>query len=228
MKGLRVKRCEALVEDDEVGVLEQRPGNVEATALAVRELPTGLADHLQQSGRHAVDKVSEAKLAAEGFGLPQILGRRRPAAAHEQVEGEGAREDVVFVKLRRPHDTPAPALRAQCLPVKALEEQETRLRQAQANKEGGKGRLAAAGRAFKEDAVAHTDLQTARPQNRLAVPMVAEDEVARIEHRLAVFTLASVGAERHGAGRWCTGLRTRSGVEEEGDLLPGDHRAHQI
>ena len=43
---LGVQRREALVEDDHVGVLEQRPGHVEAAALAVGELPAGLADHL--------------------------------------------------------------------------------------------------------------------------------------------------------------------------------------
>ena len=109
-EGLRVKRREALVEDDEVGVLEQRPGDVEAAPFAVGELPTRLADHLLQPGRHAVEEVPEAELAADGFGLLQIFGLRRPAAAHQQIEGEGSREDVVLVELRRGHHVPPPAL----------------------------------------------------------------------------------------------------------------------
>ena len=83
MKGLRVKRCEALVEDDEVGVLEKRPGDVEATPFAVGELPASLTDHLLQSGWHTVEEIPKAEFAAEGFSLLQIFGLCRPATAHE-------------------------------------------------------------------------------------------------------------------------------------------------
>ena len=37
-----------------------------------------------------------------------IPGRRRPPAAHQQVEGQGAGEDVVLVKLRYERDAPPP------------------------------------------------------------------------------------------------------------------------
>ena len=45
-EGLRVKRREALIEDDQVCVLEERPGDVEAAPFTVGELPTRLADQL--------------------------------------------------------------------------------------------------------------------------------------------------------------------------------------
>ena len=144
-ESLRVKCREALIEDDQVCVLEERPGDVEAAPFTMGELPASLADSLQQSGRHAVEKVSKTERAAEGFGLLQIFGLRRPAAAHQQVEGEGFREDVVLVELRRPYHTPPPALGPKRLPVEALEEEETRLRQAQANEEGGESGLTAHG-----------------------------------------------------------------------------------
>ena len=107
-EGLRVKRREALVEDDEGCVLEERPGDVEAAPFAVGELPTRLADQLQHPSRHAVKEVPEAELAADGFGLVQIFGLCGPAAAHQEVEGEGSREDVVLMELRRGHHLPPP------------------------------------------------------------------------------------------------------------------------
>jgi len=46
-EGLRVKRREALIEDDKVCVLEERPGDVEAAPFTMGELPASLADSLQ-------------------------------------------------------------------------------------------------------------------------------------------------------------------------------------
>ena len=227
-EGLRVKRREALIEDDQVCVLEERPGDVEAAPFTMGELPASLADSLQQSGRHAVEKVSKAERASEGFGLLQIFGMRRPAAAQQQVEGKGFREDVVFVELRRPYHAPPPALGPKRLPVEALEEEETRLRQAEANEKGGKGGLAATGGAFKKDAVTRADPQVATSENGLAPLVVAEDEITRIEDRLAVLSLGSAGAERESVGRRPTDLWTSPGVKEEGNLLPGDCRTHEI
>ena len=98
-KGLRVKRRKALVEDDKSCVLEERPGDVEAAPFSVGELPTRLTDQLQHPGRHSVKELPEAELAADGFGLLQIFGLCGPAAAHQEVEGEGSREDVVLMEL---------------------------------------------------------------------------------------------------------------------------------
>ena len=90
----RVKRRKALVQNDEVSTLQQRPGNVEAAAFTVRELPSCLSDRLQQPGRHAVEQVPETELAAEGFGLLNIFGLGWPAATQQQVEGECAGQNV--------------------------------------------------------------------------------------------------------------------------------------
>jgi len=227
-EGLRVKRREALIEDDKVCVLEERAGDVEAAPFTMGELPASLADSLQQSGRHAVKEVPKAERAAEGFSLLQIFGLRRPAATQQQVEGESFREDVVLVELRRPHHAPPPALGPKRLPVEALEEEETRLRQAQANEKGGEGGLAATGGAFEENAVTRADPQVATSENGLAPLVVAEDEVTRIEDRLSVRSLGSAGAERESEGRRPTDLWTSPGVEEEGSLLPRDRRTHEI
>ena len=69
MEGFRVKRRKTLVEDNKISILEQRPSDVEATPFAMGKLPASLADHLLQSGWHAVKEVPKAKLAAKGFGL---------------------------------------------------------------------------------------------------------------------------------------------------------------
>ena len=171
---------------------------------------------LQQSGRHAVEEVPKAERATEGFSLLQIFGLRRPAAAHQQVEGEGFREDVVFVELRCPRHAPPPALRPKRLPVEALEEELTGLRQAQASEKGGEGGLAATGGAFEEDAVTRADPQVATSENGLAPLVVAEDEVTRIEDRLSVLSLGRAGAERQCVGRRPTDLWTSPSVEEGG------------
>jgi hypothetical protein len=227
-EGLRVKRREALIKDDKVCVLEECPGDVEAAPFTMGELPASLADSLQQSGRHAVEEIPKAERAAENFGLLQIFGLRWPAAAQQQVEGEGFREDVVFVELRRPHHAPPPALGPKRLPVEALEEEVTRLRQAQASEKGREGGLTATGGAFEEDAVTRTDPQVATSENGLAPLVVAEDEVTRIEDRLSVLSLGRAGTERESVGRRPTELWTSPGVEEEGNLLPGDRCTHEI
>jgi hypothetical protein len=222
IKGLRVECGEAFIEDDEVGILEKRAGDVEAAPFAVGELPTGLTDHLLQSGWHTVEEVSEAEFAAKGLSLLQIFGRCRPAAAHQQIERESSREDVVFVKLRGTRHTPLPAFSPQCLPVEPTEEEEARLRQAQASEERSKSRLAAAGRTCEEDTVASADLKTTRPEDRFILPVVAEDEIARLENRLCVLSFTMAGAEGEGKGRSTIDLRAGPGVEKQSDLLPCD------
>jgi hypothetical protein len=149
LQGFRVQGRKALVEDDEVGVLEQGPGDVEPAALAVGELPAGLADQLPQPRRHAAEEVIEAELAADVFGCCDIRGLRRPAPAHEQVEGEGFGEHVVFVELGRGHYTSASTLGSQGLSIEPTQEQETGLGHAQAAEQGGQSGFAAAGRPFE-------------------------------------------------------------------------------
>jgi hypothetical protein len=80
---------------------------------------------------------------AQGFGLGDVLRLRWPAAAHEQVEGKGSREDVVIVELRRRHDPPPPARGPQGLVVKPSQEDEAGFRLAQSREQSRQGRLAA-------------------------------------------------------------------------------------
>ncbi len=227
-EGLRVKRREALIEDDEVCVLEERPGDVEAAPFAMGELPARLADHLQQSGWHAVEEVPEAELAAEGFGLLQIFRLCRPAAAHQQVEGEGSREDVVLVELRRPHHAPPPALGPERLPVESLEEEETRLRARRPVRREARVDLPPPEGPSRRMRSPAQIRRLHASENRLAPLVVAEDEIVRIEDWLAVLALARAGVEREGEGRRSTDLRAGRRVEEEGDLLPGNRCAHEM
>ena len=153
-KAFGVERGEALVEDDEIGSLQQRPRDVETASLAVGELPSRLADDLEQSRGHPVEEVPEAEVPADGFRVLEILGRRRPAAAHQQVEGEGLCQHVVLVELRCGGYVPTPALRAQGLPVEAAKEEETGLGGSQPDEEGCERGFASAGGTFEEEPVA--------------------------------------------------------------------------
>ena len=42
LEGVRVKRCETLVEDTQVSTLEKRPGDVETTPFTMGKLPASL------------------------------------------------------------------------------------------------------------------------------------------------------------------------------------------
>lgn len=90
-----------LVQNDQIRALQQRASHKHSAPLAVRKLPSGFADHLQQAGGHAIQQVAQAERAANFFGFSEIFFSRRPAAPHQQIESERAGQHVVFVKLRR-------------------------------------------------------------------------------------------------------------------------------
>jgi hypothetical protein len=123
----------------------------------MRELPAGLADQLPQPSRHATEEVIEAELTAEAFGRFDIFRLRRPAASHEQVEGKGFGEHVVFVELGRGDHASSPALGPQGLSIEPAAEQEAGFRNAQAAEQGGQGRFTATGRTVEEEPVARAD-----------------------------------------------------------------------
>ena len=118
----------ALIKNNEIGLLQQRPGDVETAPLTVRKLPACLADHLQHLSWHPVEQISEAELAANGVSLSHIVRLWRPAPAHQQIEGEGAGEDMVLMELRRSYYPPPPALGPERLSVQTPEEQKAGLR----------------------------------------------------------------------------------------------------
>ena len=152
----------------------------------MRELPPRLAHHLEESGRHPLQEIPQAEVTAEGLGLLEICGLRRPSAPHQEVEGEGLREDVVLVELGGGRHPAPPALRPQGRSVEALQEEEPRLGQAQADEEGGEGRLAAAGRTFQQEPLARVDSQADALEDGSATVAVAKHQVVRLEHGLVV------------------------------------------
>ena len=83
MQRLGIQGRKALVEDDELGLLEQSPGHVESAALAVGKLPAGLADQLPQPRRHAAEEVIKAELAADMFSRLDIRGLQAPHPASQ-------------------------------------------------------------------------------------------------------------------------------------------------
>ena len=87
---LRVEGGKALVENDDVGVLQESPRHIETAALAMREPPSRLPDHLPQPSRHLVEQVAETEFTADGFRLLNVCRLGRPVATQQQVEGERA------------------------------------------------------------------------------------------------------------------------------------------
>ena len=141
---LWIQRSKTLIQDEDSGILQQCAGDVEATALAMRQLPAGLADYLPQPGRHAVEQVAEAEFAADSFCLLHVGGLGWPAAAQQQVKGERAGQDVVVMELRSGYNALPPAVGSQGLQVQSSAQEQTGLGKTQTGEEGGKGGFAAA------------------------------------------------------------------------------------
>jgi hypothetical protein len=97
---LWIKGGKALVETNHVGVLQKGPGHIETTALAVRELPSCLPDHLPQPSRHLVEQVAESEFTADGFRLLDVCGLGRPAATQH---GSQQRPGAQFAARQAPH-----------------------------------------------------------------------------------------------------------------------------
>ena len=128
MERLGIKGGKTLVQDEDLGTLQQRTGDVEPTTLAMRELPAGLPNYLPQPGGHAVEERSQIQGAAQGLSRLQVCRRRWPAAAHEQVEGQSSSKDIIVVELWRSHHSPSPARGPERGQIQTPEEEESRLR----------------------------------------------------------------------------------------------------
>jgi hypothetical protein len=61
---LGIEGCKTFVQNEDGGTLQQRASNIEAAALAMRELPAGLADELPHPGGHAVEEGPQLQGAA--------------------------------------------------------------------------------------------------------------------------------------------------------------------
>ena len=61
LKVLWVECAKAFIEDDDVGMLQECPCDIETTTLTMRELPSRLPHHLPQPGWHAAEQVTEAE-----------------------------------------------------------------------------------------------------------------------------------------------------------------------
>lgn len=180
-QGFRVEGGETFVEDDEGGVLEDGAGNVDAAALALGELPAGVAHHFHDAGGHAVEQGAEAEFLADvpgGFG---VAGGQRPVAAHEEIELQGGGHDVVFVILGGGGDAAAPGLVADGGGVETLGEEEASGGGAEAGEDVAEGRFAAAGGAFEENAVAGADFHGAVGEDFAVVAGVGVGEIADFE-----------------------------------------------
>src|SRR5262245_51099424 len=104
-----------------------------------------------------------------------LLFARGPATAHQQVEGERAGENMIFVKLRRLSRELVPCV-AERVPVETVEQQQARVRSAQSDQQRGERRLSAAGAALDEKAFAVLNRQTCSIEHRLILCAIAIDQ----------------------------------------------------
>ena len=124
------------------------------------------------------------------------FGKRRPTAAHHEIEGEGRGENVVLVKLGRADYSVL------------VEVYVARLRDAQARDDGGERRFSSSGGSFEKETIACGDSQITAAENGFGAVGVMEDDVVRFYCRFAWCGLfGGVGC--------CDGFefRARRGVE---------------
>jgi len=108
---------QVFIEDHEVRILQECARQKHTALLPVRELPSGLANHLHDSSGHALEQRFQAEFRAQRFEHRNILLARRPLPAHQKVESERARDDVVLMELWSGSDASPPAFGAKCAAI---------------------------------------------------------------------------------------------------------------
>src|SRR5688572_7683345 len=79
----------------------------------MRELPACFTDDLMNARGHPADQWLEVERAADLSCLEQIRCRGGPRSAHEQVEGERRRQNVILVELGCARDALAKTMRSE-------------------------------------------------------------------------------------------------------------------
>ena len=128
VKILGIKSCKAFIQYDNVRTLKQGTGNIKTAPFPVGELPSALADHLLETGRHSLQKLPEAQFAAHCFSFFNVLGQGGPLPSHEQVERECLCKNMILMELGRGHNPLSPFIRADSLTVKALQQKQAGFR----------------------------------------------------------------------------------------------------
>src|SRR5262249_18504404 len=133
----------------------------------LRKLPARFAHHLIQAAGHALQQRSEAQLLADLPRLPVVRWGKRVLAAHQQIEPERSRKDMVLVILRSADDTPAPAFFSQRRPIEPAGQDQPRRRLPESGQQRRECRLAAARPAFEQQEIATPYFQIAAFEDRL-------------------------------------------------------------
>src|SRR5262245_13545268 len=110
LEASRIEGGQALIEDDEVGSLQQRARNEETAPFPMGELPSRFADHLHHASGHAREQLVKPQLVTDAFSFENAALVESAATSHQQVERKRTAEDVILVKLRRHGHDSAPAL----------------------------------------------------------------------------------------------------------------------
>ena len=150
-----------------------------------------------------------------------------PAAAHEQVEGQGPGKDVVVVELGRGHHPPPPARGPERWQIQPPEEEEPRLRLPQPGEQRRQRGLPAPRRPFQEEALPHPHLQTALLQDRSPASAMAKDQGVRLQQGRTTPIIQGL-FWRHGIRGRGHHLWTCCRRKERGHLVPREHGTRQM
>src|SRR5450432_131419 len=178
---LRVQRRKALIKNQHVRVLHQRPRNVQSAPLPMRKLPPSLPNHLQHARRHLFQQRTKPQFLANRLRLHLILLRNPPLASHQEVESKRPRQHMILMKLRRSGHRPPPSLPTQRLPVQPARQQQSRLRPQHPAQNRSKRRLPTPRRPLQQNPVPRPNPQTTVKQHRLARRPIAKRDVTSLD-----------------------------------------------
>ena len=211
-----VERREGVVEDIDVGLYDERPGDRQALALPARDVRAALVDL-------AVEPVGHRLHEAGGLGdverVPELgVGGFGPAEA--QVRRHRAGEEVG--PLRHVADPAPQQLGCQIAHVDAVDEHRPGGGVEQARDQVDDRRLAGAGAADDRCRLARCDSERHIGEYRMSRARIGERDVTELDR-------AALGRRRHGRFR-----RSHRGLGVEhlddpfrGDGGAGDHRHHE-
>ena len=69
---VRVESTEALVQNEEFRLLQERARKKHSRPLSLREAPASIAHHLVQTGRQAIEEFAQTQFPTDPFGLDQV------------------------------------------------------------------------------------------------------------------------------------------------------------
>src|SRR5262249_23656610 len=157
LKRLGVQRRKAFIENDQLGTLEEGPGQVDPALLAVTELPAPLTDHLHQAAGHPIEQGPEPQSPTDESRLLEVGFPWRPVPRHEEIERQGPLDEGVLVELWGDRNPTSPPRGPERFPVQTIEEDQPGGGPVDPGQDSGQAALPPTGRPLEEEAISVAD-----------------------------------------------------------------------